>query len=316
SVPAGAVLWMAVARALLPGRQPDGVPRLDLAGALLGTLGAAALIFGVAHASPAGWAQPQVIVALCCSMVLIAGFVMVEAKTPVPLVRLGVFREPGVRTGLLVLFCLGATLTPGIFLISLYIQQELGCTAVNAGLALLPMGIVLCLGAPVARRLTAAGMTFLPVAGALITSAGFIVLARLPPNPQVLIWLSLPSLILAAGFVTLTVPVVMMVAAGVPCREAGLVSGLINVSRYVAGAIGVAVLTAIATSHVNSHHLSAFGDAALADFHRAMLTCAIIDVVAALAAATLVFGPARRARQMAGAVDRELSRRLSLPPFL
>jgi len=249
-------------------------------------------------------------------MVLIAGFVMVEAKTPVPLVRLGVFREPGLRTGLLVLFCLGATLTPGIFLISLYIQQELGCTAVNAGLALLPMGIVLCLGAPVARRLTAAGMTFLPVAGALITSAGFIVLARLPPNPQVLIWLSLPSLILAAGFVTLTVPVVMMVAAGVPCREAGLVSGLINVSRYVAGAIGVAVLTAIATSHVNSHHLSAFGDAALADFHRAMLTCAIIDVVAALAAATLVFGPARRARQMAGAVDRELSRRLSLPPFL
>ncbi|MHA6765150.1 MFS transporter [Streptacidiphilus sp. PAMC 29251] len=289
NVPVGIALIVAVAVSLLPSARPEGrrVP-LDLPGAFTVTAGIGALVYGISQATEQGWSSAAVITALVAAVALLAGFLLIEARTADPLVRLSIFRLRKLSTANLVMLCLGATMTATLFFLSLYLQQLLGYSALRAGLAMLPMSAVLGGGALLSRRLVVAGIRHLPVYGMVVATAGLLWLTRLPADPAYLAHVLLPTLVVGAGFSISILPVTLAATAGVPHQDAGLASGLLSVSRQIGGALGLAVLVTVSasatTTQLQAHHSQA--DATLHGYHLALLIAAGISLLAALFAWT------------------------------
>ncbi len=286
NVPIGVTLYLSVTMALLPAARSFGRPQLDVPGALSVTVGVGALVYGISRAPELGWGSAQVIAALVGAALLLGTFVGLEAKSPHPLVRLEIFRLPALPMANLVMFCLAATLTGSLFFLSLYFQEILGCSAVRAGLALLPMGAVLSAGAPVARRLVTAGFRYLAAWGAVASAAGLLWLTRLPLHPAYLTHVLGPTLVLGSGLSMTLLPAVMAATTGVPPRDAGIASGLVNVTRQIGGAVGLAVLVTIASSVTDAgrQHRIATPAGVLHGYHVALVAAAGISLIGALAA--------------------------------
>jgi EmrB/QacA subfamily drug resistance transporter len=275
NVPIGAVLLLAAAAWLLPAA-PGGRVRLDLPGAVTSTLGLGGVIFGISRAAEDGWGSATVLVSLLAGVAFLAVFVAVERRSTAPLVRLGIFREGHVLVADLVMLGLGATLTASLYFLSLYLQQLLGYTALRAGLAMLPMSVLLGAGAILSRRLMSHGVRDLPAYGAVIAAAGLLWLTRLPGHPAYASHVLGPTLLLGLGASLMVLPLTVAATAGLPHHEAGMASGLTNVARQVGGALGLAVLVTIADT-ARDHRISAGVPAAtLHGFHVALLVTAAL----------------------------------------
>lgn len=285
NAPIGAVLFGAVTMTLFPAVR-SGRARLDVSGGLFVTLGAGLLVYGISQGPVTGWGSAQVAAALVGAAVCLAAFAGVEATSARPLIRLDILRLPALRTANVVMFCLAAVLTGCIFFLSLYLQEILGYSAVRAGLALLPMGAVLCAGALVARRLMAAGVRHLIAGGGLLSAGGFVWLAWLPLHPAYLTHVLGPTLVLAAGFSMALLPTIVAATTGVPAKDSGIAAGLINVTRQIGGAVGLAVLVTISSSaaKATARHGIDGPAATLHGYHVALVTAAGISLLAALVA--------------------------------
>ncbi len=177
------------------------------------------------------------------------------------------------------------------FFLSLYLQQVLGYSPIRAGLAFLPMTLCIIVGSTLASRaVTRVGPKPLLVAGMIAQAIGLLLFTDLAPSGTYLGDVLAPSLLVAIGIGLAFVPVTIAAVAGVASHEAGLASGLVNTSRLFGGALGLAVLAALATARTSSdlHHGTHSMQVALTNgFGLAFLVAAII---AAVGAAVALFG--------------------------
>ena len=289
NVPLGIGLLVAAILTLLPAPANAERTRLDLPGALSVTLGIGALTYGLSQASADGWGSPSVVISLVAAAVLVAGFVAAEATSSRPLIPLALFRPRGLRVGNLVMLGMGATMTSSFFFVSLYLQQAIGYSALWAGLAMSPMAVILIAGGLASRQLVPiVGPRLLLTIGGLIAAAGIAWLAGAPTHPAYLAHILGPALVTGAGLSLMLLPVTLAGTAGVDPKDAGAVAGLLNTSRQLGGAIGLAVLTTVAaTATTHAAHHATYLVALVHGYHVAFLADAGVMLVAALVALAL-----------------------------
>jgi EmrB/QacA subfamily drug resistance transporter len=259
NVPLGVALLAATLIALLPAPASARASRirLDIAGALTATLGIGALTYGLSQASANGWGSTSVVTGLVCAGVLLLAFAVVEATGARPLIPPALFRLRGLNVGNMLMLCMGATMTAAFFFLSLYLQEALGYSALRAGLAMLPTTVIMIVGGLASSRLIPiVGPRLLLLAGGLITAASLAWLTELPTHSAYLAHILGPALLAGAGMSLMLLPTTLSGTDGVPVKDAGAAAGLLNSSRQVGGALGLAVLVnlaATATSHDAAH---------------------------------------------------------------
>jgi EmrB/QacA subfamily drug resistance transporter len=289
NLPLGVGLLAAALFSLAPAPPRTGRARLDLPGALAITGGIGALTFGLSQAPLDGWGSPAVVTALVVAAVLLAGFVAAEATSPRPLIPLALFRPRALRVGNLVMLCMGATMTAVFYFLSLYLQQALGYSALRAGLAVVPTTVILIAGGLASRRLvTVIGHRLQLLVGGSLAAAGTAWLALAPGHPAYLAHILGPALVAGAGLGLMLLPVTLAGTAGVSPGDAGAAAGLLNTSRQLGGAIGLAVLVTVAATATSRASGRVAGLAALVHgYHVAFLVAAGIMLFAALAGLAL-----------------------------
>ncbi|NHZ37520.1 MFS transporter [Massilia sp. CCM 8692] len=286
NVPIGLALIAGVALCMQPVKAGTQRPKLDVWGAISITLGMGALILGISQAVNLGWDSRTVQYILLAAAVLLLAFVIIQARTAHPLIRLDIFRLPSVRMGNIVVLGLGASLTASTFFLSIALQQIAGYDALDTGLALLPMGITLAIAAIVSRPLMDSGVRGLPFFGGMISAAGLAWLAGLPIEANYVADVLGPTLLIGLGLGLMLMTATHTALAAVPPKEAGLASGLFNTARQLGAALGIAGLSTLAQS-VAKKSPDVHALAQLQGYHAAFLATAALSALAALASLTL-----------------------------
>jgi EmrB/QacA subfamily drug resistance transporter len=296
------VLWVNVpiglaAAAIAPvllaeSREESATRTFDLAGAVSITAALSALVYGLVDAPNAGWGSTQTVGLLALSAALLLAFVVIERRSSNPVVPFGVFRIRTVTGANVVGILTGGALLSMFFFISLYMQQVLGYSAIEAGLSYLPLALTIIVAAGLASQLvTRIGFKPVLAVGMVFIAGGLVWFSRVSPGGSFLGDILGPSLLAAVGLGLSFVPVTIAAVSGVPDREAGLASGLINTSQQVGGALGLAILSTVATSVTGS---AVSADALTDGFRAAFLGGAAIAAVGF--AATLVLVRSRDSR--------------------
>ena len=257
------VLWVNVPVALIalaftPGLIPESrseaaTRHYDAAGAVSITAGLSLLAYAFLDASSSGWGSTKIVSLLAVSAALIAAFVVIEQRSKAPLVPFRIFRLRTLTGANVVGLLLGASLFSMFYFISLYMQQVLGYSAIHAGLSYLPLALTIVVAAGVGGQLvTRFGFKPILAAGLLFVSLGLLGFSQVSVGGGFLTDILGPSLLAAMGlgfgFVTSTIAAV----SGVRESEQGLASGLINTSQQIGGALGLAVLSTIATTRTDN----------------------------------------------------------------
>ncbi|MFF7451705.1 MULTISPECIES: MFS transporter [unclassified Streptomyces] len=222
----------------------------DIPGAVLGTASMLLLVFTVVEAAEAGWGSARTVLSSLAVVVLLTAFVAVERRSPSPLIRLGVLRSgPQVRAQLGAMTFLGSYI--GFqFLVTLYMQQLLGWSALHTALAFLPAGTLVALSATkVGAVIDRFGTPRLIVAGFALMVVGYLLFLRIDLDPDYAAVI-LPTMLLVGAAFALTFPSLNVQATnGVDEHEQGMVSGLLNTSVQVGGALFLAVVAAVLTAN-------------------------------------------------------------------
>src|ERR687890_442413 len=292
------IVALALCRPLLDAGRTESAAAdggFDLAGALLVTASLVAAVYAIVGTNTVGWASAQTVVLLAVAASLMGLFVAVEARTRVPLVPLGIFRSRNLTVSNVVMVLTVAGVFGWFFFGALYLQRVLGYGSLQTGLAFLPATLVL--GAlsysAAAKVVNRFGVKPMLVVGMSLMALSLALFARAPVGGSFVLDV-LPGMLLlgfGASFAFLTV--ILASVSGVPERDAGLASGLVNTAQQLGGALGLAVLASVAASR--SEGLGGAGSESVVPlnggYHAAFLLSAVFVVLAAvLAAALLRFG--------------------------
>jgi EmrB/QacA subfamily drug resistance transporter len=265
------VLWVNVPVALIalaftPGLIPESrsqstTRHFDALGAVSITAGLSVLAYALLDAASAGWGSTKIVSLLAVAVILIGAFVFIELRSKAPLVPFRIFRSRTLTGANVVGLLLGASLFSMFFFISLYMQQVLGYSAIHAGLSYLPLAVTIIIAAGLGGQLvTRFGFKPILAAGMLFVAIGLLWFSGVSVGGSFLADILGPSLLAAMGlgfgFVTSTIAAV----SGVDAHEQGVASGLINTSQQIGGALGLAVLSTLATTR--THDLLATGSSA------------------------------------------------------
>jgi EmrB/QacA subfamily drug resistance transporter len=253
NVPIG-ILAAAIAPTLIAEtRSEDETRHFDVAGALTITLGLSAFVFALLDAETVGWGSAQTIGTIVVALLLLAAFVVVETRSRAPLVPFSIFRVRTVTGANVVGILVGASLFSMFYFISLYMQQVLGYSPIKAGLSYLPLAISIILSAGIASGLvTKVGFKPILATGMALIALGLLWFTQISVHGSFLADILGPSLLAAVGLGFAFVPVTIAAVSGIEDREQGLASGLINTSQQVGGALGLAILAAIANAVIGS----------------------------------------------------------------
>src|SRR5215472_12228046 len=262
NVPIGLAAALAAPRVLPESPRQPG--RFDLPGAITGTGGIAALVYGLSNAatSPDGvshWGDATVVASLAAAVVLLAAFAMIETRSKRPLLPVRLLADRN-RTGAnLVMLCIGTAVFGMFFFLTVFLQSAWGYSALKTGAAYLPLmaGILVASGAA-AQLVSRVGARPLLLAGTPVTAAGLYWLSRLTEHGSYAGGVLGPMLVLAAGLGLLFMPVTLVAMARVADSESGVAASLRNTGQQVGGAIGLALLGTVAWTVVaNSIHAQA-----------------------------------------------------------
>ncbi|RLV09097.1 MFS transporter [Streptomyces griseocarneus] len=290
NIPVGILLIAASARFLVE-RRGDGPRKLDLLGALTVTLALMSLVYGIVGTADHGWGAASVLVPLIAGVVLLVLFVLIETRfAAVPLIRLGVLRSRSVTGGNLVGLLMNAAFMSMWFFVSLYLQDVLHYSPVKAGLAFLPHTLMVMAGARLSSRLVhRTGTRPLILAGAASAFAGFLWQAQMTPHSNFALMVVAPGILMSLGVGLVFTPVAAAATSGVAPADAGVVSGLLNTSRQMGGALGLAVLTTLSSARIKSesHGATPTADALVSGYGVAFLVAAALVAAGALAALVL-----------------------------
>jgi len=255
NVPIGAVLLFVASIALVESKGSAKRTSLDLPGAVTVTAGLAVLVYGIVSTDTHPWGSGQTIVTLAIGVALLALFVLIEARfAKNPLVPLQVFRRRSLSTANGIAMTVGAALFSVYFFLSLYLQQVNGYSPLKGGLAFLPVGLATLAGALAGSRIVVRlGFRYQLMAGSGLTTIGLLWLAQTGVDSAYFGHVFGPLLFIGVGLGIMFVPMTMAATQGIPPHEAGLASGLINTSRQIGGAIGLAALATVAASAATDH---------------------------------------------------------------
>lgn len=254
NVPAGVLVMTAAAVWLTGGGTSHaegraGGRRLDLPGAVLVTGGLATVAYGIVQTEQAGWAAPATLLPLLGGLAVLGAFVAVEARTGVPLMPLKVFRSRAVSAANVAMLVCGSASFAMWFFMTVYAQNVLGYTPLQAGLALIPSSVSVIVGSKLAPRLMVrAGGRNVAVIGALVAATGFGWQSTMTADGSYPASILGPGILMMVGVGLAATPLAALATAGAAPGEAGLVSGLINTSRTMGGALGLAVLSTVAAA--------------------------------------------------------------------
>jgi EmrB/QacA subfamily drug resistance transporter len=308
NVPVSLIAFFLAPRLIAESRASDEARAFDVAGAVTITAALSLLVYAVIDASEAGLGSTKTLGLIALALALFAAFVAIEQRSRKPLVPFSIFRIRTLTGANVVGVLVGASLFSMFFFISLYMQQVLGYSAIHAGLSYLPLAVTISLAAGVASQLvTTLGYKTVLAAGLLFIVAGLLWFSRVSVGGGFTTDILGPSLLAAIGlgfsFVTTTIAAV----SGVEEEESGLASGLINTSQQVGGALGLAVLSSLATTHTKDLLGSGSGlKHALTDgFQAAFLGGAAIAALGFVLTLVLIKGSDSRAHVEIGKAEAE-----------
>lgn len=258
---------------------------LDLSGAALVTSGLMTLVYGLTEAPTWGWLSAASIGTLGVSAALLAGFIWNESRAEHPLMPLSILKIRNVAGANAIMTPIMASMLGMFFLLSLYLQVVLHYQPVQAGIAFLPFPITLAIVSnTIPRFMQKVGFKRFLMAGTLSLGAGLVWLSQLTLSSSYLTGM-LPAIILMAlGMGMSFISVNIAATSGVPANEAGLASGMVNTSQQMGGALGLAVLSGIATSVAQGSQNLGPLEALLHGDTRAFLAASIFAAVAFLIA--------------------------------
>jgi EmrB/QacA subfamily drug resistance transporter len=284
NIPVCAAVLVGARRLLDDDRRRPARADFDMRGAVLATGGMLLLVYTLVKAPDVGWGTVRTLGGLAAALALLGAFVLAERSHAKPLVPLSIFRIQGLAAADATQVIAIAGFYSMFFFITLYMQNVLGYSQVQAGAAYLPVTLGVGVASGVAAQLLGRTGTRPVIAtGALLGAGGIYWLSRIPVHGSYLPDLLPPLVIMALGLGAVFVGVQTAANAGVPADKAGLAAALITASTQLGGALGLAIFTAIATGRTN--HLLAAGaprpDALTAGFHRGLLACSVFVLAAA-----------------------------------
>ncbi len=248
NVPVG-VAAFALTPLLLAESRDARVRSFDALGALLVTSGLVTLVYAITQANDYGWGSLETVGLFAGAAALLAAFLGWEARTAEPLMPFSIFRLRTVTGANAAGLILGTAMFAMFLMLTLYMQQVLGYSAMKTGVAYLAVaGTAIVWSAVAAQLTTRLGVKPVLVAGMTFLSAGLLYFTQVSVDGSYLGDLLPGFLLIAIGMGFSFVPISIAALAGVQSSEAGLASGLINTSQQIGGALGVAALSAVATS--------------------------------------------------------------------
>jgi predicted MFS family arabinose efflux permease len=287
-VPVGIVAFVLSLRLIPESRDELAHRSYDLAGAVSVTGGLMALVYAIVDAQSAGWGSTKTLGFFALAIVLLATFVVVEMRTKAPLVRLSIFRIRSLFTANISMLLAMSGMFAMFFFNTLYIQRVLGYGPLKAGLAFLPFTAGVMVSAGIASQFaTKIGVRVIAAAGMLLGTAGLLLLTQLPVHGSYAANV-LPSIILSSlGMGAVFMPLTLVATTGLEDEDQGLASGLFNTSQQVGGALGLAVLSTIATNRT-AHAGGSQMHALVIGFHWAFGAGAIVMVAALVVMVSLL----------------------------
>jgi EmrB/QacA subfamily drug resistance transporter len=265
----------------------------DLPGTVLVTGGLVTLVYAITQANKYGWGSAETIGLFAAAFVLLTGFLGWEARSRDALMPLSIFRLRTLVGANIAGLILGTVLFAMFLMLTLYMQQVLGYSPLETGFAYLAVaGTAIVWSAVAAQLVTRVGVKPVLVVGMTFLTAGVAFFTQVSPNGSYVSDLLPGFLVIAVGMGFSFVPISIAALAGVKPSEAGLASGLINTSQQVGGALGIAALSAIATSTTTDKLTTGAAQAtALTDGFQAAFTAgAAVGVVGILVALFVVRG--------------------------
>jgi EmrB/QacA subfamily drug resistance transporter len=290
NVPVG-VLAIALAPILLDESRDSSVKTFDLPGAVLVTAGLSSLVYAITQAGQDGWLAGTTIGFAAVSLALLAGFVGWELRHPEPLMRFGLLRTKTVAGANVAGFIMGTAMFSMFLMLTLYMQQVLGYSAMETGVAYLAVaGTAIIWSGVAAQLVTRVGVKPVLVSGMSFLTAGLIFFTQVSVGGSYVTDLLPGFLLIGVGIGFSFVPITIAALAGVEPAEAGLASGLINTSQQIGGALGIAALSTIATSRTDEAVSAgtAVPSALVDGFTNAFVAGAIIAGIGIVAALTLI----------------------------
>jgi len=254
NVPIGLIVAFLATRVLPESARRRG--QFDLPGAITGSLGLGALVYGLSYAAttPDGvshWGDTKVIVSLVAAVVLLVVFGFIEVRSKQPLVPMRVLRSRDRTGSYLISLCVGTSLFGMFFFLTLFVQNVWGYSALKTGIAYLPLiGMVIVASGVASQLVTRIGARPLMLAGSIVSTAGLFWLSRINENSHYVSGLLGPMLVTALGMGLIFVPLSLVALSKVADNDAGVASSLLNVGQQVGGSIGLAILGTVAWSAV------------------------------------------------------------------
>jgi EmrB/QacA subfamily drug resistance transporter len=288
NVPMCALVIAGAFRLMSGERSPARARQFDTIGAILSAGGMLVLVYALVRAPDVGWGDTHTIGELAGALVLLVMFVVNEQLRRNPLVPFSIFRIKGLAAADATQVIAQAGFLSMFFFITLYMQNVLGFSPIQAGLAYLPVTVGVGLAAGVSTQLLSrTGTRPIIVVGTLLGAAGVYWLSRIPVHGSYLTDLLPGLVIMALGLGAVFVGVQNAANAGVPADKAGLAAALITTSSTLGAALGLAILTAIASSRTQ-HLLTGHAPPAQAltsGFQHALIACSVFLLAAAVIAA-------------------------------
>jgi EmrB/QacA subfamily drug resistance transporter len=285
NVPIGIAVYILSLR-LVPATGGSAGGRLDVAGAVTVTASLMLAVYAIVNGNQEGWTSAQTLGLLGGAVVLMAAFLTIEARVPAPLVPLGLFRLRNLATANVVGVLWSAAMFAWFFISALYLQEVLGYTALEVGLAFLPATLIMgafsiSLSAKLIMRF---GIKTPLATGLLLAAHGWLLFVRAPVDGNFVVDV-LPSMILlGCGAGMAFNPVLLAAMSDVAPEQSGLASGIVNTSFMMGGALGLAILASLAASRTDT--LSSSGSGPLAalngGYHYAFFVGALFAAVAAV----------------------------------
>jgi EmrB/QacA subfamily drug resistance transporter len=292
NLPVGVAVFALSLRLLPTERGPAASGRVDVAGAVTVTSALILAVYAIVNGNEEGWGSTRTLGMLAASGVLLAIFLVIEARISSPLVPLGLFRNRNVSTSNVVGVLMAAGMFAYFFFSALYLQLVLEYSPLEVGLAYLP-GTVIWGAASLFlsnRLVMRYGIKTPLLAGLSLMTLALILLARTPVDGNWAIDILPATIALGIGAGIAFNPILLAAMSGVEPAEAGLASGVVNTSFMMGGAVGLAILASIAASRSDSQLASGDGSfvALNSGYHLAFLVGAVFIVVAAGVGAALL----------------------------
>ncbi len=288
NVPLGIAAVIATPFLLRESRAVVEQRRVDVLGAITVTGGLIALVYTLSHGNDIGWLSPQTLGLLALAVVLLVAFIVIEIRSSSPLIRLGIFRQRTVTGANLVSMLAPGAFGAVVFILTLYMQRVLGYSALETGLAFLPMAVTILIISNVVSRLVARfGVKPFLVGGISGLVIGLLLLTGITTDGNYVGTLLPGILVVSIGMGPTFATMVIAATAGVSDNEQGLASGLFTTTQQVGSGLVLAIAVAVSSAHTaailqQGEKVNAV--AITAGLQYALYTCAGIAVLGALAA--------------------------------